>query len=212
MSLAVNLSSQSIGVLKQRGLSAGEVKDFSALFAKTQTEMADASSAREVLAGLSADELKLLQNAARLAEPINIANLSEEGAANLLAQPDKTGMVDLNNDGIVEIGEGRMVTFPPVNAPEHVRDAWKQATEGMPTGDKLMMELHMHILTYGVQLDGHNGKPPLPPEQQWSEHGTQELLDYGRGALEFAVQHDGWTRWNLMKRDFFDRFEQALNQ
>ena len=209
---SVSLSGESVKLVQLRGLSAEQVEDFSVLLDKANKQLEENKSAKQVLSEMSADELKLLQQATSLAKPIQVGSLSNEGAINLLAQPDKTGMVDLNNDGIVEVGIGRMITFPPVNAPASVHQAWEKATENMSEGDKLMMQLHMHTATYGIQIEGVSGKDPLPPEQQWSPQGWKKLLEEVRGALDFSVAMDGWTRTNLLRQDFFNKFEDALSQ
>ncbi|PCJ31969.1 MAG: hypothetical protein COA99_16755, partial [Moraxellaceae bacterium] len=146
-----------------------------------------------------------------LADPIQVSALSKEGAMNLLAQPDKTNMVDLNNDGIVEIGIAKMMTFPPVNAPAEVHQAWEEATAGMSEGDKMIMQLTMHHQVYGVNIEGITNNPVLSPEDQWSSDGWQQLIARGRAALEFAVSIDGWTRYNQVTREFYDNFELALS-
>ena len=208
---SVSLTGESVNVLQRRGLSGQQVDAFAALLDKANNQLQQDKSSKQVLSGMSADEQKLLQQATSLANPIQIASLSIEGATNLLAQPDKTDMVDLNNDGIVEIGIGRMVTFPPVNAPASVQLAWDKATEKLSEGDKLIMQLHMHTATYGIQIDGVPGKEPLPPAQQWSEEGWKNLLKEVRAALDFSVAMDGWTRANLLRQDFFNKFEHELS-
>ncbi|MEH6652442.1 MAG: hypothetical protein V7707_20695 [Motiliproteus sp.] len=208
---STGLSTESVNLLQRRGLSGQQVEDFATLLDKARDQREQNISAKQVLSKLSAEEMKLLQQATSLANPIQVNTLSNEGATNLLAQPDKTGMVDLNNDGIVEVGIGKMITFPPVNAPAHVQDAWDKATENMSEGDKMTMQLHMHIATYGAQIDGISTKAPLSPEQQWSPEGWQKLLEEVRGALDFSVSMDGWTRTNLVRQDFFDKFENQLS-
>ena len=209
---SVSLSSKSVSLLQMRGLSGQEVNDFSAILDKASTQLDENKSAKEVLAGMSKEDMDLLQKATGLADPIRPNSLSNEGAINLLAQPDKTGMVDLNNDGIVEIGVGRMVTFPPINAPDSVFQAWDKATENMSEGDEMVMQLHMHTATYGALVDGVATKEPLSPEQQWSAAGWKQLLKELRGALDFSVALDGWTRNNLVRQDFFNKFESELSQ
>jgi len=160
------MSSESVGLLQRRGLSEQQVSEFSVLLDKSQAQQQADVSARQVLADMSQYELKLLQKATNLVEPIGVNSLSQEGAINLLAQPDRTGMVDLNNDGIVEVGAARTISFPPVNAPESVHKAWEQATEGLSTWDKAVLELNMHHSVYGFEINGQSTKQALSPEQQ----------------------------------------------
>jgi len=209
---SVGLSTESVKLLHVRGLSQGQVADFAELLESAAEKLDEDTSAKQVLADMSVDELQLLQTATSLADPIKVVSLSDEGAMNLLAQPDKTGMVDLNNDGLVEVGAAKMITFPPVNAPAEVHEAWEQATEGMSDGDRMIMQLKMHHHVYGMHIPGIPTKQPLPTEQQWSTTGWQALLTDARAALEFSVSMDGWTRWNMMERDFLDRFEEELGE
>ncbi|WP_415903482.1 hypothetical protein ACMXYR_07150 [Neptuniibacter sp. QD29_5] len=209
---SISLSNESVNLLQLRGLSDEQVSDFSALLDKANSQLENDKSAKQVLSDMSQKEMKLLQKSTGLVDPISVSSLSREGAHNLLAQPDKTGMVDLNNDGIVEIGAGKMVTFPPVNAPASVHKSWEAATEGMSEGDKMIMQLHMHHAVYGFQIEGIESKEALAPEDQWSTNGWQQLLKELRSALEFAVALDGWDRTNLVRQDFYDKFEAELQQ
>jgi hypothetical protein len=53
---------------------------------------------------------------------INIDNLSDEGAHNLIAaQGDE---IDLNNDGLVTVGEANLEVFPPPGQPDGVYESW----------------------------------------------------------------------------------------
>lgn len=212
MLASVNLTGESVYLLQQRGLSGQQVNDFASLLDKANTQLEQDKTAKQVLSEMSADELKLLQRATSLAKPIQAGALSNEGATNLLAQPDKTGMVDLNNDGIVEVGVSRMVTFPPVNAPEPVHQAWQVATNNMSEVDKATLQFHMHSATYGSPMEGVPNKEALPPAQQWSPEGWNKLLEAVRGALDFSVAMDGWSRSNLVQQDFINKFENELNK
>lgn len=151
---STSFSTESMNLLQARGLSESQISDFSLLLQEANEQRENNISAKEVLNNMTKGELQLLQTATSLADPINVNSLSKEGAINLLAQPDKTGLVDLNNDGIVEVGAARNITFPPVNAPTHVKDAWDKATEGLSTWDKAVMELNLHTSVYGVEING----------------------------------------------------------
>jgi hypothetical protein len=207
-----NLSSESVGLLQMRGRSDQQIVDFSALLEDANTQLEQNVSAKDVLSGLTAEELQMVQKSAGLAERIDVDSLSNEAAINLFAQPDKTGMVDLNNDGLVEIGAAKMMTFPPVNAPSSVQLAWYEATEGMSEQDKMIMQLHMHTVTYGINIEGVPTQQAISPEGQWSSQGMEKLFESLRSALEFSVSLDGWDRFNLVKNDFFDKFEKALQE
>lgn len=81
------------------------------------------------VSSLSATELDALQHIHCLADPIIPQGLSKEGALNLLYSPDQSK--DINNDGLSDVGLAKMWTYPPPNAPEAVKKAWKEATAGL---------------------------------------------------------------------------------
>ena len=94
-------------------------------------------STKDFLSSLTPDELYVIQKANGLASQIKVNKLSDEGAENLFLKPlgdDK--VVDLNNDGIEEIGEAKMVFFPPPNAPDSVKKAWEEGTNGLSPEEK----------------------------------------------------------------------------
>lgn len=210
MIASINMSNESIDLLKRRGLSEQQVNSFAELLDEAHAQQDKNISAKQVLSNMTASELQLLQKATSLAEPIKISSLTKEGSINLLAQPDRTGLIDLNNDGLVEIGAAKSIAFPPVNAPAHIKTAWEQSTAHLSEQDKMMMELHSHVLTYGVMIDGKTTKAPLSPAEQWSPEGIKQWLIDARSALDFEVQYGGWTHSNLIKQDFYNRFEAEL--
>ncbi|WP_027339261.1 hypothetical protein [Halonatronum saccharophilum] len=98
-------------------------------------------SAKDFLSTLTSTELYKIQKANNLASPINVSNLSQEGAENLFNRPvDGRELVDLNNDGIVEVGEAKSFVFPPPNAPESVKEAWEEATADLTLREKSLIK------------------------------------------------------------------------
>ncbi len=207
---STRLSTESMNLLQTRGLSETQIADFASLLKEAHEQQDNHISAKEVLNTMSKSELQLLQTATSLAFPINVNLLSKEGAINLLAQPDKTGLVDLNNDGIVEVGAARNIMFPPVNAPAYVKDAWDKSTEGLSFFDKAVLELNLHISIYGVEINGMPTKQPSLPEEQWSSKNLVEWFTTLRSSLERAVKEEGWTHFNEVQRDFYNKFETLL--
>jgi len=205
-----SFSTDSITLLQNRGLSDTQITDFAALLEEANEQQENNMSAKEVLNDMSHSELRLLQKGTSLAAAIDVNSLSKEGAMNLLAQPDKTDRVDLNNDGIVEIGAARNIMFPPVNAPAHVKAAWDKSTEGLSSFEKATLELTLHLSVYGFGINDVSTKEPLSPEKQWSSENLVEWFATLRGALERSVQEEGWTHYNENKRDFYDKFESYL--
>jgi hypothetical protein len=111
-------------------------------------------NARQFLATLTSQELEAVRQNHCLAESINTAGLSEEGAENLLLPEGYS--VDLNHDGVDEVGAARSVHFPPRDAPAAVKEAWFQATADMDAGMMMTYGLMMHDAIYGMQIDGRS--------------------------------------------------------
>lgn len=104
------------------------------------------TDAKDFLTKLDSKELYELQKSNHLADKINVQTLSEEGAENLFLAPiDQNKTVDLNNDGIVEIGAAKMVIFPPPNASENVKAAWKETCKAMTPEQKKAIEFQFIV-------------------------------------------------------------------
>ncbi|SMB22753.1 conserved protein of unknown function [Sterolibacterium denitrificans] len=93
------------------------------------------------LASLTPAELAVVQRNHCLAERIDPARLSREGACNLLLP--EGWRVDLDKNDLVEVGAARLVQFPPLDAPAEFLDAWRVATQDMN---------EMDISTYGLKM------------------------------------------------------------
>lgn len=98
-----------------------------------------AGQGKAYLTNLDAKSLEALQGAAALADPINVASLSNEGAENLLRAPSEA--VDRDGDGLIETGIAKTLQFPPANASPDLRAAWEKATANIDEGDKLTLSL-----------------------------------------------------------------------
>lgn len=76
----------------------------------------------------------------------------------------------------MEVGEGRLLVFPPVNAPQAVKDAWAQATEGLSEQDIAIAQLFSQLrgaLEFSVAREG------------WTDTNSmfRELYDRFEGEL-----------------------------
>ena len=204
---ASQLSSTSIQLLQRRSLSSQEISGFNDILERAKNSEI---SAKEFLKSISVEEMGVLKKANAYAGDINISVLSLEGAKNLLAQPDGSNRIDSNNDGIIEVGESKTIQFPPVNAPTYVQNAWKNATKYMSERDKLFIQVHLHTAIYGENIVGVEKKEPLSPEQQWNVDGLKQFFNKLYDQLKVRENLEGSSRYNLMLRDFYNRFEKEL--
>ncbi len=205
---AFQFSDYSLQMLNRRNLSQQDVANFGHILNEASSTTKDPKS---FLKSLSQEKLAVVQKAHSLAHTINIGQLSTEGATNLLTQPDPDFRVDLNNDGLVEIGEAKTFSFPPPNAPKHVKEAWKEATAGLNEMDKATLELRMHASVYGIQINGVSSKTPLSADVQWSTGGLQNLITTLYSQLEFSVSMEGWTENNKQFEGVINTFAESLN-
>ncbi|AEG00516.1 hypothetical protein [Methylomonas methanica] len=133
------------------------------------------------LNSLTKEEQGVVQRAHLLVDPVEPSTMSKEGAYNLLL-PDGY-QVDFNHDGIQEVGAGKNITFPPLDAPEQVKQAWLTATKDMAEGDMMTYQLKMHFMLYGVDINDQTGKALAPTDQIDSyRDGVDKFLAW----LEYA--------------------------
>ena len=85
------------------------------------------------LRGLSQTDLDLVGRIHSLADAIDPNALTREGAYHLLLPEGYK--VDLNRDGVSEVGIAKVCIFPPLDAPESFRSAWLSATSNMSEPD-----------------------------------------------------------------------------
>lgn len=209
LNINTEFSASSLNRLQTRDLNETEISNFVDILKQADEAT---NSPKSFLKSLTADELQLVKKANSLAFTINVDSISTEGAQNLLSQPDGSDLVDLNNDGIVEIGESKTIHFPPVNAPSHVKAAWNKATEGMNWGEKASMELSLHSMVYGFNINGLGTKDALPPAQQWNKNNIDALSEYANSNLEFRVNLEGWSDYNKQLRKVYDSFFTSILQ
>lgn len=162
------------------------------------------SNARQFLSSLSAGELEAVRRNHCLAEPIDVAAISEEGARNLLLPEGYC--VDLNGDGLDEVGAGLIAHFPPNEAPAAVREAWFQATAAMPDGEAMTYGLMMHDAVYGLHIDGQNTPSPYKADDTDS---YRQIVSNFLAALE-AQQGMISSEQYARDKDFFTRLGALL--
>ena len=143
------LSQDDRQVLSMRGMSEGQQDAVSSLYAKARAAV-QGGQGRGFLASLDTQSLALLQQAASLAAPVNVSTLTEEGAENLLLAP--TEAVDLNGDGMIEVGAALTSSFPPVNASPELRAAWEKTASGMNERDAITLSFKLSGVS--ISLDG----------------------------------------------------------
>lgn len=140
--------------------------------------------------GLSTEELATLQHMHGLADAIRPETLNEEGAMNLLKVPG-TG-IDLNGDGLQQVGLALTWQFPPNDAPASVREAWRKTLDGKPEEDEFL--LSGSFLPMTLSIDGTPNGNPFGPKTDYAS-----LIAHVRDA---AIQSRPYDQpWQHETRD-----------
>lgn len=134
---------------------------------------------------LSREELAVVQRNHCLADPIQPAGLSREGAYNLLLPEGYA--VDFNHDDLVETGAGRSIQFPPADAPAEFVDAWFKATRDMSEMDAASYGLALFTGMHTIPVDGQPMRRTLDAGSMGSYRkvvaGYLDMLENFKGQL-----------------------------
>lgn len=142
------------------------------------------SDPKAFLKSLSPQELHTLQTIHCLADPIDPDGLTEEGAQNLILPPNQAE--DVDRDGFNMVGLAKTWQFPPTNAPDSVKQAWKTATKDLNGNDLMLMTSFMPLVIPGMT----NGSAYLPEDTDYSAL-TAKTIE----GLEYAKRFDQpWQR------------------
>lgn len=186
-------------LLKSRGLSDTEIKDFRNIVNDAKKQ----NNAKEFLSNLSNEDRELVKKANSYGRSLTdneIGSMTEEGARNMLVNQDYRAYVDYNNDGVVDKGIGKSFSFPPPNAPEDVKIAWDKTLDSLPAEDRLMassifmvQSLQANFQTdsqgnvVGVASPGDDGYVNIFPA---TLDGWQNLLDKTESYLKWLSTVD----------------------
>lgn len=169
---------------RRRGVDESDQAAYAALLnrAYTQGGMVDPAG---FLRSLSPAELAVVQRNHCLANPIEPAGLSREGAYNLLLP--EGWRTDMNGDDLIEVGAGKLIQFPQADAPAEFLDAWFAATRDMDEMDiatyGLVMFTAMHTLPIGDQPLARTLPPESPDSYRQVVTAYLDMLERFRGQL-----------------------------
>lgn len=156
------------------------------------------------LKSLTPAELAVVQRNHCLADPIDPAGLSREGAYNLLLP--EGWRVDFNQDDIVEVGAGRTIQFPPGDAPPEFLDAWFAATRDMGEMDIATYGLVMFTSMHTIPIGDQPLRRTLPPDA--ADSYRQVVANH----LDMIERLRGQLAEGQYERDkrFFERLQTLL--
>ncbi|MBN2816888.1 MAG: hypothetical protein JXQ67_09405 [Campylobacterales bacterium] len=175
---------------------------FAEAFEKIYSEAKDAdiklSNAKEFLSALDSSELRTLQKYNSLAEAIDVDAISAEGAYNLLMHDNE--QFDFNNDGLMEVGEGKSLMPIPRNMPNDVKAAYIEALNSLSDKERLMaMTLSFDMQRIKSVLDNTTYTPSLI-DYEYLQNSVHNVLNPQNGEYsseEFkALVEKFWTAFN----------------
>lgn len=151
---------------------------------------------------LTPSELAIVQRNHSLAEPIEPAGLSREGAYNLLLP--EGWRVDLDGNDLVEVGAARLIQFPPLDAPAEFLDAWRAATQDMA---------EMDISSYGLQMFIGMHTLTDPPMRRMAADRMDSYQQLVSGILEMLEHFRSQLPVGQYEREqaFFSRLQTLLS-
>ena len=156
------------------------------------------ASPKSFLNRLSQEQLATIQQVQHLADPIQITNLSEEAALNLLLPP--AAQIDANQDGMVSIGAAQTVRFPDSQTPANVRDAWEAAVANVSPSDRFTYELMMtHVLS---PFDSSGPSVPKPSSTEHFIEKANDWLSYlenFKSYMPIERYHQDKTFWSSFR-------------
>ena len=156
-------------------------KAFELIYKKAQDAKIDLSSAKKFLSSLSESELSTIQKNKSLADPINIANISGEGAYNLLVHGYED--IDYNGDGLTEIGLTKSFKILPQEAPHAFRQKFINTLKEMQKGGASEFDIGVSTI---ITLGSYSLMKTL--KKEYDEDPAQQALMREHGIDKFIVK------------------------
>ncbi len=171
------------------------------------------------LKNLTDEELSTVQHVNRLAKPIDVDELTPEAALNLLVP--RPAQVDLNYDGLTQVGKAYTIRFPDSRTPEAVVNAWNETTADMDPMEKSFYELQMKLPTMlaNIQVDDQGRyvshtepgdpnwvNPQADPEYSYTEL-TEQMIDY-LDYFQHQIPKDQYEQ----QRAFYSSLQRSLQE
>ncbi len=181
-------------LLLMRGLNSDGIEGYKSILEQFYGDPANRDDPVGFLKNLSDEGIDLLKEAQSLpaGAQIDVSNLNQEEALNFILP--HSGQVDLNNDGLVaNANGGKGFMFPPPNAPQSVKDAWKEATDGMSESDVFLMsgKFMMQFAFANFHIDDNgNVHRAEPGDPDWRNIFAEDGYSYRNAIKEFQAGNE----------------------
>jgi len=168
---------------------------FEAIQNRANENDVDMSNAKEFLNSLTNDELSTLQNYTRLADEVNVDNLSDEGTYNLLLHHYEK--YDFNNDGRREDGIVKTQGIIPQSLGNDEKKALVETFNSMDFKDVMMASILF------IQLPNIDGELKFNNQDINIEDIKAKVMD----ILNPKNQNNSSQEFRNTLKSFFDIFE-----
>ncbi|MEQ8786996.1 MAG: hypothetical protein RIC55_11880 [Pirellulaceae bacterium] len=193
-------------------------QDFGSLLVEAREAGAYAAP-QAFLRTLSSERLETVRHVHRLAAPIQVDGLTEEGALNLLLPP--AAQIDLNFDGLTQSGVGYGIRFPDSRTPPQVAEAWQAATADLDFGERAVRQLQMKsdVLLANIHVDAEGrfshrvepGDPAFVNPQAAPGYSFVQLTQDRLEAIEL-FKNQTPPEQHQRDREFWTAFRRQLLQ
>lgn len=173
-------------LMRLRGINDEEITEFRGIVKDYQESGKDAKSYLKSLSFNQRDLVKRATSYGTRFTDVEIDSWSDEGAENMLRDQDWRFAIDLNNDGMVDHGAAKTFVFPPVGAPDEVKDAWEKMSESMTEQERLLfpfrfMPMNIENQAEKATVSGFNLSRGFPKDTD----GWMEMIDHIFEAEEY---------------------------
>lgn len=178
---------------------------FENIYAQAIEEDVKLSNVKEFLADLTEEELATLQNYAQLADKIEINELSDEGAYNLLMHFYEK--YDFDNDGFTEDGNTKTISLIPQDIDNDLKEAFVNALNNSQEDNTLsMLVLTLDINKLKHDLAQHINNLPTTQKDYLKENTSLDIDLFVESELENPYKQKQMTYDSMMLQ-----FESILN-
>ncbi len=166
---------------------------FEAIYKKATQSNVKLANSKQFLSELTPEELQVLQQYTSLGAPINVANLTNEGAYNLLMHDYEK--YDFNNDGIVQDGEANGASIIPRGMSDDVKESYIQTLNSLSEEDRL----NAMSLTFDFKI-------PVSEQNSSNYEPTKMDYDYFKNIVDSILHPSAMASSSQEQKDSISRF------
>ena len=174
-------------------------EDFERIYAEAVEADVKLSNVKEFLSDLTEQELNTLQNYSQLVETINLDEISDEGAYNLLMHYYEK--YDFDNDGFTENGNAKTISLIPQNIDNDLKEALVNAVNNSDEDSTLsLLALTLDIDQVKYDLAQHIDSMSKEKREYLKENSSLDVDAFVESQLQEPYQAQEITYDSIMKQ------------